>query len=330
MATATFPKIDYRYWLENCSPEGFSSMKRMITTMINKKYIDDDINETNITNKIKEKIKLYLLNDQNELLFDIFKLIQTWGGKSSGKSTLNMVNNWDTVNTVNKKIIPSNSQKYKKFVTKILGNQEIDSFDYMIKGDNKIVGLSYSFIPKHICFWSGKGERTDGLPILDDVIAKIVYKVNWAYKIDYKKFIIDMDNQAQTINLLNENHLTLSQIEIALFSFAGNYWDTGQTATVNFKKKPVHLKNLNEANEIANEFKSSIVKANRKPNSKSQQCKFVVSKQNLKIINDTIFLSKVYVNKNNKISNFVNKKSFINIEGIHFYEFIDKSRLIIK
>ena len=55
-----------------------------------------------------------------------------------------------------------------------------------------IKGLSYSFVPKHICFWSGKGERKEGLPILDDVIAKIVYKVDEAKKVDYETFINDI------------------------------------------------------------------------------------------------------------------------------------------
>jgi hypothetical protein len=40
MITADFPKIDYAYWLKNYSWEGFSSIRGMITTMINKKHIE--------------------------------------------------------------------------------------------------------------------------------------------------------------------------------------------------------------------------------------------------------------------------------------------------
>ena len=38
-SSLNFPKIDYAYWLKNYSWEGFSSIRGMITTMINKKHM---------------------------------------------------------------------------------------------------------------------------------------------------------------------------------------------------------------------------------------------------------------------------------------------------
>ena len=73
-----FPKIDYQYWFNNYSWEGFSSMRGMISTMINKKYIDINITEHNITDSIKHKIIEYNNKPDDDLLFEIFKLIQTW------------------------------------------------------------------------------------------------------------------------------------------------------------------------------------------------------------------------------------------------------------
>ena len=53
---ADFPEIDYQYWFNNYSWEGFSSMRGMISTMINKGYIESNVTEQNITNKIKLNI----------------------------------------------------------------------------------------------------------------------------------------------------------------------------------------------------------------------------------------------------------------------------------
>ena len=90
---ANFPKIDYQYWFNNYSWEGFSSMRGMISTMINKNYIESDVTEQNIPDKIEYNIIEYNKNPNDDLLFEIFKLIQTWGGKSAGRHTLNIVEN---------------------------------------------------------------------------------------------------------------------------------------------------------------------------------------------------------------------------------------------
>ena len=69
---SNFPKIDYQYWFNNYSWEGFSSMRGMISTMINKQYIDSDVSENNITDIINQKIIEYNNNPNDNLLFEIF------------------------------------------------------------------------------------------------------------------------------------------------------------------------------------------------------------------------------------------------------------------
>ncbi len=223
---SNFPKIDYQYWFNNYSWEGFSSMRGMISTMINKQYIDSDVTEQNITDKIEIKIIQYYNNPNDDLLFEIFKLIQTWGGKSAGRHTLNIVENWNEC-----KIF-----KYRTFVDTIKNNQIVESFNYLINKE-KIKGLSYSFVPKHICFWSGKGVRTNGYPILDDVIAILVYNTKPAKNVSYEDFINDISNFAKKINkdLSEDEQLTIAQIEMALFAFSGYYWKTRKTGTNEFK-----------------------------------------------------------------------------------------------
>ena len=110
----------------------------------------------------------------------------------------------------------------------IKDNQIIESFNYLIKRE-KIKGLSYSFVPKHICFWSGNGDRTNGYPILDNVIAILVYNTKSAKNVSYKSFINDISNFAKSKNL------TMAQVEMALFAFSGYYWKTRKTGTKKFK-----------------------------------------------------------------------------------------------
>lgn len=241
---ADFPKIDYQYWFNNYSWEGFSSMRGMISTMINKQYIDAYVTEGNITYIINQKIIEYNNNECDNLLFEIFKLIQTWGGKSAGRYTLNIVENWNDCSVY----------KYKTFVEKIKNNEVVESFDYLVKRE-KIKGLSYSFVPKHICFWSGNGNRIEGFPILDDVIAKLVYNTSSVINVSYQKFIEDISNFTMELNkVLGKNQqLNMAQIEMALFAFSGYYWKTRKTGTNQFKINDFqNHKDSEEAKRISN------------------------------------------------------------------------------
>lgn len=327
MAKATFPEIDYLFWLNNYSWEGFSSMNRMITTMKNKNYINENINQNNINDKIIENITEYIDNPNDNILFETFKLIQTWGGKSSGKHTLDIVQNWN-LNTSDKELF-TNREKYKKFVEKVLNNQEIESFNDLL-GKHKIKGLSYSFIPKHICFWSGKGNRMNGLPILDDVIAKIIYKVNSAKDVIYEEFINDMKHQSHIINKNRKEseRLTLSEIEMALFSFAGNYWQTGKTGTREFKPNPGFKKDEYQAILISEMFVPKIIepKIKRFPTNKQ---KFSISNQDIIKLGSDLYISEKYVLKTIKIKILINKSSTITKEKTLFYRYIGNIELLV-
>jgi hypothetical protein len=240
---SNFPKIDYQYWFNNYSWEGFSSMRGMISTMINKNYIESDVTEQNITDKIEYNIIEYNKNPNDDLLFEIFKLIQTWGGKSAGRHTLNIVENWNECTIF----------KYRTFVDTIKNNQIVESFNYLINKE-KIKGLSYSFVPKHICFWSGNGDRTNGYPILDDVIAILIYNTKPAKNVSYEVFINDISNFSKKINkdLSEDKQLTMAQIEMALFAFSGYYWKTRKTGTNVFKIiDPQNHKDFEEAIRIS-------------------------------------------------------------------------------
>ena len=186
--------------------------------MINKNYIESDVTEQNITDKIEYNIIEYNKNPNDDLLFEIFKLIQTWGGKSAGRHTLNIVENWNEYTIF----------KYRTFIDKIKNNQIVESFNYLINKE-KINGLSYSFVPKHICFWSGNGDRKKGYPILDDVIANLVYNTRSAKNVSYKLFIDDISNFAYN------KDLSMAQVEMAIFAFSGYYWKTRKTGTNEFK-----------------------------------------------------------------------------------------------
>jgi hypothetical protein len=324
MAKATFPQIDYDFWFNNYSWEGFSSMKNMITTMKNKNYIDEIINQENITDNIKTKIELYIEKANDDNLFEIFKLIQTWGGKSVGNYTLDIVKNWNSPLFVSEANNSTYSNYYKIFVDKILNNNEIESFGFLLN-ERKIKGLSYSFIPKHICFWSGKGDRTQGFPILDDIIAKIVYKVDSAKDVDYKQFIDDIKSQSNILNTERSEaeKLSLSQIEMALFSFAGNYWSTGNTGTKEFKLKPKFENDIKHANLIAETFIPKLFKSKGIRNSTSQQNQYSIAKEDYrKNTNGIIFISKNYSSKNKNIEKLLKKNSSINLNGIEYFEYI--------
>lgn len=233
---ADFPEIDYQYWFNNYSWEGFSSMRGMISTMINKGYIESNVTEQNITNKIKLNIIEYSKKPNDDLLFEIFKLIQTWGGKSAGKYTLDIVENWNQ----------STIFKYRTFVNTIKNDKIVESFNYLIKKE-QIKGLSYSFVPKHICFWSGDGDRTNGYPILDNVIANLVYNTRNAKNVSFEAFINDISSFAES------KQLTMAQVEMALFAFSGYYWKTRKTGTNEFKINNIHNhKDFEEAIRISN------------------------------------------------------------------------------
>jgi|GEM_PF-6137977 len=225
---AQFPAIDYSYWFKKNNWENRTSIQRMLSILKNRNLINKGITVDNIKDEIKIEIERFLISSNDNSLLKVFAYIQVWGGSSSRVYTPTIISNFQ-----------EHLFKYKFAVNKILKNEISDSYKYL-NNDGKIKGLGLSFIPKHICFWSGKGNRIEGAPILDNVLSKIIYNENVS-KIDYDSFISDCNEFSKSIKMKP------AEIEIALFSFAQNYWGTSKTRTTQFRNKIEDKKDQNIA-----------------------------------------------------------------------------------
>jgi hypothetical protein len=240
-STAVFPEIDYQYWLSQYDWNIVSSIKRKITLMQNRGCINNEITTENISKIIELEILDFLKNKKNTKLKDICALIQTWGGSSARQYSPVIYESWE---------INSYEDIYSHFVELILNNKPADAYAYLINKRKPIIkGLSYSFIPKHICFWTGRGDRTNGTPILDDVISKLIYAEKNSSKVNYNTFLTDFESFA------NAKGMKYSEVEMALFAFSGYYWGTGKTATKSFNQQiDINSKDYDQACLIANRF----------------------------------------------------------------------------
>lgn len=251
-STAVFPEIDYKYWLSKYDWNIVSSIKRKITLMQNKGCIRPEITTENISSVIESEIEVFLTNKNSANLKDICALIQTWGGSSARQYSPVIYDSWE---------INSYENIYLHFVELILNNKPADAYYYLINKRKPIIkGLSYSFIPKHICFWTGKGDRTNGTPILDDVISKLVYSEKNSSKVNYSAFLTEFESFAHSKGMKS------SEVEMALFAFSGYYWGTGNTATKSFNPQIDNKsKDFEQANLIAERYLVNLKsKRNRK------------------------------------------------------------------
>lgn len=244
-STAVFPEIDYQYWISKYDWNIVSSIRRKITLMKNMGCISPKITTENISNVIESEINEFLSNKNKANLKDICALIQTWGGSSARQYSPVIYNSWD---------INSYEAIYSHFVDLIINNKPSDAYSYLINNRKpRIKGLSYSFIPKHICFWTGKGDRTNGTPILDDVIAKLVYSEKKSSKVNYIIFLSDFE----TFSLAKG--MKSSEVEMALFAFSGYYWGTENTATKSFNSQTTNKSiDYEQAYLIAERFSDNI------------------------------------------------------------------------
>jgi hypothetical protein len=238
---AVFPKIDYEYWLSKYDWNIVSSIKRKITLMQNKGCISKEITTENISKIIESEILDFLKNKKNAKLKDICGLIQTWGGSSARQYSPVIYNSWE---------VNSYEGVYSHFVELIINNKPAEAYSFLINKRKPIIkGLSYSFIPKHICFWTGKGDRTNGTPILDDVISKLIYAEKNSSKVNYSTFLNDFESFALAKGMKS------SEVEMALFAFSGYYWGTGKTATKSFNPQiEINSKDYEQANLITERF----------------------------------------------------------------------------
>ena len=241
-STAVFPNIDYKYWLSQYDWSIVSSIRGMVTLMRNQGCISTSITAENITGEIKLEIQNYLVSKNTSSLKNICALIQTWGGQSTRQYSPTIYNSWG---------INSYEAFYTHFVELIISNMPEEAYSYLINNrkTRKIKGLSFSFIPKHICFWTGKGDRTNGTPILDDVISKLVYSEESSSKVNYSAFLTDFESFAHSKGMKS------SEVEMALFAFSGYYWGTGNTATKSFNPQIDNKsKDFEQANLIAERY----------------------------------------------------------------------------
>jgi hypothetical protein len=214
-----FPKINYQKWLSRYNWDNIGTSQGMITTLLKKDLIDNDVSAQNVTEKITFYIKKFILERNHYDLFMVFKLIQAWGGKSAGSHTLKIISKWE--------LNDNYYNFYLDFVNHILKGNYADGFNSLFdnKNNTQIKGFGFSFIPKHICFWSGEGDRSLGQPILDNIIAKILYFEDESKNVDYSQFLVDMKDFSQIENL------KVAELEMALFTFASHFWETKKTGT---------------------------------------------------------------------------------------------------
>lgn len=229
--TIHFPNIDYSYWSQQNGWNTRNTIGRVITRLRNI-GIPISFNEHNVTQHIKGAIEEFIKTKSDKSLLAAFTAIQVWGGSSAGKHTVDILTNWGEY-----------SKSYRKAVEQIVSRDvEKLSIDLIREAHEElqtIKGLGSSFIPKHIAFWSGRGDKKAGLPILDDVLAAVLYFTK-ASKIDYASYCEELSHFAKS------RHLRPGDVEDAIFSFAQYYWNTGSTGTAILKNSA-----LNETDERA-------------------------------------------------------------------------------
>jgi hypothetical protein len=149
---------------------GNDSIKAMTTNMykhghsllINKIKVEigDQLNTENLSNLIEKRINEYYKINSNELLLEIFHLIQLWGGKAGRQFYF--------------KKTKIKIEYYKRFVETVISTRNIEH----IINQTKIFiqstsNINIAFITKHVSFWQRcTPSALIQLPIYDSIIAK--------------------------------------------------------------------------------------------------------------------------------------------------------------
>lgn len=176
---------------------------------------------------INEKIKSYNGND-DESLYDIFCLIQIWGG-NYGKIVF--INNQDFESRWNGVI----RDKYRELVNVCIGihanrnsvlgigEDDVDIIYNAIwgilnarEGKNKVVpGFGVAFITKHTRFWLQKNNFNNPLPIFDSVMSWGLFERQNADITHLRQYWVRMIKKAESL----KNGMTLLALERQLFNF---------------------------------------------------------------------------------------------------------------
>lgn len=226
---AMFPPINLDHW--GNQPGGTWRLAPMVTQMIN-------LNEGNffgltlqntthlefhelrrlVERTIMQNVAAYTKQNQDDFLWATFLLIQTWGGSAARTHTAYMAGH-------RVEILPV----YRAAVTGLL-NENQDLIHRATAALNQLEGinrLGRSFATKHIAFWTGKGVKENGLPILDDVISKVLYNKP-ASRVNYQDYLNFMNLTATSAGV------TVGYLERSLFAFARIFWTTRNTRTAIF------------------------------------------------------------------------------------------------
>ena len=161
-----------------------------------------------LENIINQKIKNYLITNDENLLISIFNSIQIWGGNSARMFYFK--------NGFEKNF---NLNSYKEAVL-ILRSGKKDSFLNAIESFKKMQKINIAYASKHFSFWTSdligfEYKYPQQLPILDRLINNLVYgKSNQPDYRHYKKYVNDM------FEISNYLKIDIQIIERNLFNFA--------------------------------------------------------------------------------------------------------------
>lgn len=217
---AEFPTINYQYWSKQNGWNQRNTIQGMITLLKNRfPWYNPRYNDVeSVIKEIGVFVRAYFRHDyDNQSLKEAFIAIQVWGGMSARNHTVNILENWE-----------ENEPIYKFAVDEMI--DEDGYYSSAFRRLKSIRGLGTSFITKHIAFWTGKGKKEKGLPILDDVIAKILYDRK-AERVNY------YDYRQEVYDFADANNIKSNKVESAIFSFAQYYWETAKTGTNKLRNK---------------------------------------------------------------------------------------------
>lgn len=203
-------------------------------------HILDEINDIGeLEERIKTMIEKYCDGD-DESLYQIFCLIQIWGGywgRLAIRHNLPFVENWN--NNIKKQYhnlvrtcinIRTNENNYSDDDLKnVLG------IIRTIIDDKNIHGLGVAFLTKHIRFWLEKNNSKNALPIFDSVMANGLFGCNastdllmyyWKCMIEKAKLIDGMQLcilERQLFNYFKTNPKTQKKV-LNVSSSIPKYW----------------------------------------------------------------------------------------------------------
>ncbi len=120
-----------------------------------------------IEERIHRCINNWIITNNDELLLEIFHLIQLWGG-ITGRNIYNMGNKFEKNFSID---------EYKKLINLVKQKDQIGIVNFI--KNNKFKQINISFLTKHTQFWSiVLHNEYECYPILDNIISKKLFEKN--------------------------------------------------------------------------------------------------------------------------------------------------------